>query len=220
MSGDFFGSSIFDFRLLAQMALPAPNASPSLPPIRDIAPPIDVFPYPLWMVIAAAAVALIVLGFFTWLFVRWWKNRPAPAPLMPREQALMSLREAQRRMDEMEPYAFSILVSDILRRYISAQFGLHATEQTSPEFLASVANSPRFTDNEKSLLAAFLEKCDLIKFARIEATRADSAELLEQASQFVNSTKSETPNAPSKREKISAQNSAKTVARASAEIAR
>jgi hypothetical protein len=61
---------------------------------------------------------------------------------------------------------------------------LHATQQTSPEFLASIADFPSFTEKEKQMLASFLEKCDLIKFARISATGEESASLLEQAILF------------------------------------
>ena len=76
-------------------------------------------------------------------------------------------------------------MSDILRQYVSAQFHLHATEQTSPEFLADAARSPHFTGADKRLLAEFLERCDLIKFARVDATADDSKALLEQATRFV-----------------------------------
>ena len=84
-----------------------------------------------------------------------------------------------------EPYQFSIRVSDILRQYVDAQYHLRATEQTSPEFLATVAGSTRFATEEKQLLAEFLERCDLIKFARIEASQEDSRALLAQAVRFV-----------------------------------
>ena len=32
---------------------------------------------------------------------------------------------------------FSVAVSDVLRRYVSAEYRVHAVEQTSPEFLAA-----------------------------------------------------------------------------------
>ena len=61
-----------------------PPSPPAVPEIRDIAPPIDVFPYPLWMVLTAAACALLVLGVAAWLIVRWIKSRPAPPPQIGR----------------------------------------------------------------------------------------------------------------------------------------
>ena len=62
---------------------------------------------------------------------------------------------------------------------------MRATQQTSPEFLAAAAASPRFSEADKTLLAAFLDKADLIKFARVHATASDSEQLLEQARRFV-----------------------------------
>ena len=53
------------------------------------------------------------------------------------------------------------------------------------EFLSALAKSKSFSSNEKSLLEDFLNRCDLIKFARYEATAADSQLLLEEATRFV-----------------------------------
>jgi hypothetical protein len=68
---------------------------------------------------------------------------------------------------------------------VSAQFGLRATTQTSPEFLASIATSVRFSDDDRRLLAAFLERCDLLKFARVEAHVDENHELAGAATAFV-----------------------------------
>ena len=44
------------------MDLQAPSAptGPQIPEIRDIAAPVDVFPWPLWMVLVAGFVILLV----------------------------------------------------------------------------------------------------------------------------------------------------------------
>ena len=86
---------------------------------------------------------------------------------------------------EMQPYRFSIPVSDVLRRYVTEQFNLPVTRQTSVEFLSALASSSPFSEDEKSLLEDFLNRCDLIKFARYEATVSDSRLLLEEAVRFV-----------------------------------
>ncbi len=173
-----FGFCLLDFGFLAQAPSP-------LPEIKDIAPPVDVFPYPPWMVAAACGVLLLLVLAAVWLLVRWRKNQPSAPPPTPREVALTSLENARSRIENLDPYEFSILVSDILRGYVAAQYRLHAKEQTSPEFLASISGSPRFSESEKALLAVFLDKCDLIKFARIHATAEDSARLLDEAIRFV-----------------------------------
>ena len=87
----------------------------------------------------------------------------------------------------MSPYQFSIRVSDILRKYVTQQYGLPATRQTSIEFLTALATPKAFgvSADEKSLLEDFLNRCDLIKFARYEATPSDSELLLQEAVRFV-----------------------------------
>lgn len=176
------------------MAIQTPPPSPASPPsapgsdlpeIRDIAPPVDVFPYPPWMVALAVAAALFVLGLLIWWFVRWLQRRPGAPPLTPRAIAIRELTALQAKVDLVEPYEFSVAVSDVLRTYIGAQYGLRAKEQTSPEFLASISNAPQFSEDDKALLSRFLEKCDLIKFAHIDATSGDSSELLSSALGFV-----------------------------------
>ena len=174
--------------LLAVLATPAPSAAPAAPPppeIRDIAPPLDVWPYPLWMTLLLAVLALLLLGGLVWQFVRWRKSRPAAPPPTPRELALGSLEQLRAQVAVLEPYAFSFAVSDVLRAYIGGQFGLHAREQTSVEFLSEISRTGRFSDDDRSLLAKFLVQCDMIKFARIDATSADSAQLLDSAVVFV-----------------------------------
>jgi len=166
------------------------ESPPAVPEIRDIAPPIDVFPYPLWMVLTALGIALMVLGLAVWLFIRWWKKRPKSAPPTPRVIAMRELDSLRARIESIEPYRFSIVVSDVLRGFIAAQYGLRATRQTSPEFLASIANARQFTEDDRTLLAKFLEHCDLIKFAHIDATSADSSELLRSAIAFVQGVRS------------------------------
>jgi len=168
----------------AQFKMEPPGASPT-PPIHDIRPPLDIFPYPMWMVVTAGAVALVALALIVTGIVRAVRNRPAAPPPSAREIALSRLKQAEADLVRKEPYAFSIQVSDILRQYVSAQYHVHATEQTSPEFLAEAARSPHFTGADKTLLAEFLERCDLIKFAHVDATADDSRALLEQAVRFV-----------------------------------
>ena len=152
----------------------------SAPDIRDIAPPVEVFPYPLWMVVAAAAVVALLLALAVWLLVRLLRKKPAPVPL-PHEIALTALQLAREQLGTLDPYAFSIRVSDILRDYLVAKFDLPAKRQTSDEFLHTLENFAKFSSGTKLQLAQFLAKCDLIKFARINATRADSEALLDQA---------------------------------------
>jgi len=150
---------------------------------RDITPPIDYSLVPPWAIFAAAFAGLTLLGVIGWLILR---KRPEPQPpQLPRERALEALEQMEIEIETLTPYRFSIRVSDILRRYVTEQFALPVTRQTSVEFLTVLAKSSPFSADERSLLEDFLNRCDLIKFARYNATVADSRLLLEEAMRFV-----------------------------------
>jgi cyanate permease len=150
---------------------------------REIAPPVDYSFVPTWAIFLASFAALCLIGLLVWL----WKRKPKPQlpPKTPREVALDELDLVANEIDTVNPYQFSIRISDILRRYVTNQYGLPLTRQTSIEFLTSLAQEKSFSANEKSLLEDFLNRCDLIKFARYEAAPADSRLLLEEATRFV-----------------------------------
>jgi hypothetical protein len=170
--------------ILAQAAPGAP-AQPELPPIKDIAPPLDVLPWPMWMIVCVILGGLAVAAIGAGVFAMILRNRPKPPPPSLRSITLKELEKLRTQVGKLAPYEFSIAVSDVLRNYVGRQYGLHAREQTSPEFLAAIAGSPKFTADDRELLARFLERCDMIKFARIDATSEDSGELLGSAISFV-----------------------------------
>lgn len=152
-------------------------------PFHEIAPPVDYSFIPTWAIFLASFVGLCLVGLIIWFFKR--KRKPGQPPKLPREIALEELELIATEIETMNPYRFSIRVSDILRRYVTNQYALPVTRQTSVEFLTALAKSSPFSANERSLLEDFLNRCDLIKFARYEATSVDSRLLLEEASRFV-----------------------------------
>lgn len=150
---------------------------------HEIAPPVDYSFLPTWVIFAASFVVLCLIGLIVWLIKR--KPKPALPPKTPRKIALEELERSASEIETANPYQFSIRVSDILRRYVTNQYGLPLTRQTSIEFLTALAKAKSFSPNEKSLLEDFLSRCDLIKFARYDATSADSRLLLDEATRFV-----------------------------------
>ena len=150
---------------------------------HDISPPVDYSLIPPWLVFVIAFVVLSLVGLVAWWFVK--RRKPQLPPKAPREIALGELEQIRPEIDRMSPYQFSIRVSDILRRYVTQQYGVPATRQTSIEFLTAAAKAPSFSADDKSLLEDFLSRCDLIKFAKYEATTSDSELLLEEAIRFV-----------------------------------
>jgi hypothetical protein len=151
--------------------------------IHEIAPPVDYSLVPPWVIFCGSFLALVVLGLIGW-WIRKRARRPKPEQT-PRDRALQDLNRIGDEMETLTPYQFSIRVSDILRRYVTEQYQLPVTRQTSVEFLSALAKVSPFSDDEKSLLEDFLNRCDLIKFARYDATIEDSRLLLEEANRFV-----------------------------------
>ncbi len=157
--------------------------------LHDIAPPVDYSLLPAWVIYAGALAALVLCV----LIGRWMGRRslrPKPQP-SPRERTLALLDRIDREIETLSPYQFSIRVSDILRGYVTDQYQLPVTRQTSVEFLAALTTTSPFSEDEKSLLEDFLNRCDLIKFARYDATIEDSRLLLEEATRFVQGGKLE-----------------------------
>ncbi len=150
---------------------------------HDITGPVDYFLLQPWMIFCAVAALLLLGGLIFWL-VKRWRNRPVVVQT-PRQRALELLARVETEIDKLTPYQFSIRVSDILRRYVTEQYQLPATRQTSVEFLNTLAATSPFSADEQSLLSDFLNRCDLIKFARYDATIDDSRRLLEEATRFV-----------------------------------
>lgn len=150
---------------------------------HEIAPPVGYSFVPTWLIFVASFVGLSLIGLIIWWFMR--RSKPPLPPKLPREIALEELERLSAAIDTMNPYQFSIRASDILRRYVTNQYALPVTRQTSLEFLTTLAKSSAFSADEKSLLENFLNRCDLIKFARYEATSEDSRLLLDEATRFV-----------------------------------
>lgn len=158
---------------------PQPSATPA--PIHDIAGPVWIFPYPLWMVAAAAVGLLLLLALVVWLVRRARRARA----LTPRERALNVLADLRREGAGADPYAFGVRVSDALRAYIRDQHGVDAVTRTSMEFLESLRENVVFTENEKAALAEFLESADLLKYARQSAGAGEIDAILAIAERLV-----------------------------------
>lgn len=150
---------------------------------HDIAPPVDYSLLSPWILASLVAAGLAVLGSLAWWI--WRRRRKPTPPQSPRDRALEHLKRMALEIQGLSPYQFSIRVSDVLRRYVTDQYQLPVTRQTSVEFLNTLTKASPFSSEDKSLLEDFLNRCDLIKFARYDATQEDSRLLLEEATRFV-----------------------------------
>jgi hypothetical protein len=176
--------------LITVTAVAPPDADVTAP--RDIAPPVALprHGWPPWARLAgAAATGLAILSAVWWY---WRRLRVPPAP--PRQPAHLVAREALRRLQrddligQQRIEEFYVRLSAIVRHYIEWRFGLRAAEQTTEEFLAAVLTTDQLIAGHRGLLSAFLEHCDLVKFARHQPTTHDMQQALASAQTFVEQT--------------------------------
>lgn len=173
------------------VVVPTPNTATNelaAADIRDIRPLVDV---PLgWEWLTWTVVGLIgaLVLYRLWVL---WQNRPPSAPPRPRispeQKAHQQLDAALRLL--MEPKVFCSTVSDAVRVYLEDRFRFRAPERTTEEFLSELQKSPRLNDEQKKTLADFLERCDLVKFARFEPAETELKQLHSVAHRLVDETK-------------------------------
>jgi hypothetical protein len=146
-----------------------------------------IYPFSFLKFLMWAAIAFIVL-WFIYIILKKFKKKPLPK--LPFEIALEELRRAQEALSsngDIKEYYVSI--SDAVRRYIEASFALRAPEMTTQEFLASLGDSSKLSGAYKELLKAFMEACDMVKFAKHAPSRAEIDSVFMSAKKFIEETK-------------------------------
>ena len=82
--------------------------------------------------------------------------------------------------------AFGIAASELIRDYIEKRFDVVATQRTTEEFLQTLLQSSNEAlARHRSLLAEFLQQCDLVKFAGDSLAVTDMESLFQSARRFV-----------------------------------
>ncbi len=82
-------------------------------------------------------------------------------------------------------------MSDILRYYIEARFGIVASKSTTEEFLAKISDDKLLISSYSELLKVFLQKCDIVKFAKYDASEKECRDVLKSCRYFILETKRE-----------------------------
>lgn len=163
--------------------------------IRDIRPPVPL-PNPwVWLLWLLAAAVLAAAALVLW---RRWRHRRAAELVVPPEPPHV---RARRRLHDAlallhDPRAFCFAVSDALRWYLEERFAFHAPERTTEEFLVELQHTGLLAPDQKGTLADFLQRCDLVKFARYEPGEPELRELHAVALRLVEETEPVEPVAP------------------------
>lgn len=141
--------------------LPKTNSVPKL------LPPYGELPAGFWeqhtaTVVVGASLAALLIGCGLWLALR-----PKPTPQVPADvQARTAL---QSLLNRPEDGALLSQVSQILRRYVIAAFGLPPAETTTTEFCQLIRGNDRIGAELATTLETYLRRCDEQKFAPVPA---------------------------------------------------
>ena len=164
--------------------------------IKDIKLPLYFLAnWKLWLAIGLV-VCLAAAGFIIY-FIR--RRRTAAKMLLVLRaheiayKALEDLKESGLLKNGLvKEYFFRL--SFIVRQYLENQFKLRAPEMTTEEFLTAMSNVgaihelPLLSSDIKSLLTDFLEKSDMVKFARYGPTADEILGAFAAAKRLVDET--------------------------------
>jgi dephospho-CoA kinase len=163
--------------------------------IRDIKPPVSVFPSLKTFLPVVAALAGIAAAFLLgmWLFGRYRRKRAARAVARKpaHEEALESLENLlKKNLVEQERFQeFCFEISFILRTYLESRFRIPAVDFTTEEILKRVNERDGVIDGEmKPLLAEFLTDTDLVKFAKHQPSAEEIAKIIRDTMTFIQKT--------------------------------
>jgi len=148
----------------------------------------------IWLIVGA----ILFIGLITFVILYFRKNRKAPAPVVVpqgpaetlQEKTVRILRELEQQglWQKGQVKEYYTQLTDILRNYIEQRFRTPAMELTTDELLYS-ARGHKEMHAQLPLLANILQTADLAKFAKAQPLPHEHTNALEQAIQFVNSTK-------------------------------
>lgn len=165
--------------------------------IKDVLPPVDV-PADLtrlFLWICCGCGALLLAG------VAFWFIRKLRQGERGRGQALIRRSPHEIAYELLERLAKEGLIeqglikeyyyrlTDIVRHYIENRFGLLAPERTTEEFLAEMTRTGKLVETHKVLIREFLERCDMVKYAKYGPSRMETQETFDAAKRLVDETR-------------------------------
>lgn len=147
----------------------------------------------LWGSIILAVLILLGISLYIWYRKRTGRGvlpQKVEPPRPAHEIALEQLRELQQSslLQEGKVKQFYIELSDIIRHYIEGRYFIVALELTTAELIADLQET-NVEPEHVQLIHAFLQRCDLVKFAKYMPTETEIAQDVESAFRIVDETK-------------------------------
>ncbi len=140
------------------------------------------------IILSVIVLILIIVAVVVYFIKRkQYVEPPLPAHIIALK-ALEHLKQ-QKLVEKgfFKEYYFG--VSDILRRYIEARFGLMAPERTSEEFLQELQQTDLIDPSQKEIIKDFLFHCDMVKFAKYQPESDEVEKIYSITLNFIEQTK-------------------------------
>ncbi len=156
--------------------------------IRDIKPLVRPARSWRWPVVAGTALALAAAGLVLW---RRRRRLGVVVPPAPAHEIAFAALEALRHTDFSDPEAarrWHFGVSEVVRVYVEARFGINATDLTSEEIMARLDDTQEMGPALRLELRAILYDTDHVKFAAYRAGDPEIRATHERALRFVEQT--------------------------------
>ncbi len=163
--------------------------------IRDIKPPVYFRANYAFLAIIIAALFLLLMAFFFWLYIkkhRSNKTNSNDAPKLPaHEIAYTQLKELKSKslpeLGLVKEYYFRL--SAIIRHYLENRFSFRAPEMTTEEFLEAMRDFVLFSGKQKNTIKEFLSHCDMVKFALYSPSKKEINDVFSIATRLIDETK-------------------------------
>ena len=181
---------VFEAQKVEIMTMPVDTATFQPHDIKDVIRyPVTFAEVAPWVAGSLAFAGLLAL--VIWLIIRYRRSHD-PEHMKKDPAHIVALRKLDRyRGNKMwipeRQKAFYSGITDTLREYIAARYGVGAMEMTTAE----IFNDMKSTDAPADLLdelRELFERADFVKFAKFTASDEDNAKALPTAVRFVTST--------------------------------
>jgi len=147
----------------------------------------------LWGSIALAILVLLGISFYIWYRKRTGQGllpQKVEPPRPAHEIALEKLEalKASSLLPEGRVKEFYIELSEIIRHYIEGRYFIIALELTTSELVANLEHANVEQDHVR-LIEGFLQRCDLVKFAKYLPSEEETAQDIKTAFRIIDETK-------------------------------
>lgn len=146
-----------------------------------------------WWWWALAGVAALVLAFWVWFLVRFFKKKNQGDTLFhsrlnPYEEAMQLLTELQdaRLLDGHEEKEFHFRLHEIFKRYWSRKTGAYKMHFTADEIMMDLKEYPQVDRDMLTRFASTLTMGNAVKFAKYLPPRQENEACLEATRNLIN----------------------------------